>query len=179
MFNSLKPLEPPFPTEIEAALAQYPQQNGYLLALFRSFANSERFLKTCVPNLLDDKSPLDLRIREITILRVTANRNCEYEWGVHVTVFASAAGLNAEQVTATRLDTNDCWSPKEQRLIAAIDQLCTTATIEDELLENFQDDWSKEEQLEVIAICGTYTTISLVANVARLPAEEFAAKFPK
>ena len=179
MTNVLKPLTPPFPTEIEAILAQYPQQDGYLLALFRTFANSERFLKTCVPNLLDEESPLDLRIREITILRVTANRDCEYEWGVHARVFANAAGLNTEQINATRQDNADCWSPKERRLITAIDQLCATANLESEQLAHFQNDWNKEEQLELIAICGTYTTVSLVANIARLPPEEFAVKFPQ
>lgn len=178
MTNTLKPLEPPFDPAIDAVLSNYPQQNGYLLALFRTFANSERFLKTCVPNLLGKESPLDLRTREITILRVTANRNCEYEWGVHVAIFSKAAGLTEEQVAATRHTHLDGWPQKERRLIAAIDQLCAHATLDDEVLADFQADWSKEEQLEIIALCGTYSTISFVANVARLPLEPFSAKFP-
>lgn len=178
MTNTLGPLDPPFTSEIQAVLSQYPQQDGYLLSLFRTFANSERFLKKCVPNLLDKDSPLDLRTREIVILRVTANRDCEYEWGVHVAIFSKAAGLTKEQVTSTRMHNDDCWSPKEQRLIIAVDQLCETATINDNLLTQFQTDWSKEEQLEIIALCGTYSTISYVANVAGLPLETFAVKFP-
>lgn len=179
MTNTLKPLEPPFEPEIEAILTNYPQQNGYFLALFRTFANSERFLRKCIPNLLDDESPLDLRTREITILRVTANRDCEYEWGVHVTVFSQTAELTAEQIAATRQDNPACWLPKERRLIIAIDQLCQSSTLDDAVLADFQADWSKEEQLEIIALCGTYSTISLVANVSRLPLEGFSAKFPE
>ena len=179
MPNTLTPLEPPFPPEISSILAQYPQQDGYLLSLFRTFANSERFLRKCVPNLLDKESPLDLRTREIVILRVTANRNCEYEWGVHVAIFSKAAGLTAEHVAATRTRHDDCWSEKERNLIAVIDQLCTSATIDDHILDQFQTDWRVEEQLEIIALCGTYSTISFVANVARLPSEEFAVKFPE
>ena len=178
MTNTLKPLDPPFAPEIEAILSQYPQQDGYLLSLFRTFANSERFLKKCIPNLLDKESPLDLRAREIVILRVTVNRDCEYEWGVHVAIFSKAAGLTDEQVASTRVYSGDCWSPKEQRLIAAVDQLCETATLRGNLLTQFQADWSKEEQLEIIALCGTYSTISYVANVAGLPSEAFAVKFP-
>ncbi|MDF1722500.1 MAG: hypothetical protein P1U65_17645, partial [Minwuia sp.] len=34
-------------------------------------------------------------------------------------------------------------------------------------------------QLEVMALCGTYHTISQVANVAQLPPEAFAARFPQ
>lgn len=178
MTNTLKPLETPFPPPIEAALAQYPQKSGYILALFRTFANSLRFLKTCVPNLLDTESPLDIRVREITILRVTANRNCEYEWGVHVAVFSKAAELTADQISATRQSNTKCWAPKEQRLIAAIDQLCTSSTLDNNKLALFQKDWNNEEQLEILALCGTYSTISLVANVARLSPEEFAPLFP-
>lgn len=178
MTNTLGPLDPPFTPEIQAILSQYPQQDGYLLRLFRTFANSERFLKKCIPNLLDKESPLDLRTREIVILRVTANRNCEYEWGVHVAIFSKAAGLTGDQVASTRTHNYDCWSQKEQRLIAAVDQLCEMATINENLLNPFKDDWSKEEQLEIIALCGTYSTISYVANVADLPLEPFAMKFP-
>ena len=178
MTNRLTPLEPPFSPEIEKILAHYPQQDGYLLSLFRTFANSRRFLENCVPNLLDKASPLDLRTREIVILRVTANTNCAYEWGVHAAVFANAAKLTEEQLTATRIDNPACWSPVERRLIAAVDQLCDQSTLDDERLTQFQEDWRLEQQLEIIALCGTYTTISLVANVARLPPESFAAPFP-
>ena len=73
MATRLEPLNPPFCPDVAAALAGYPQPRGHLLALFRTFANSRRFLKKGVPNLLDPASPLSLRIREIVILRFTAN----------------------------------------------------------------------------------------------------------
>ena len=60
MSNRLSPLEPPFAPEIDTLLARYPRQEGYLLTLFRTFANSARFLQRGVPNLLDKDSPLAL-----------------------------------------------------------------------------------------------------------------------
>lgn len=178
MTNALKPLESPFSAEVEKILATYPKQDGYLLTLFRTFANSVRFLKKGVPNLLDKDSPLSLRTREIVILRTTANKNCEYEWGVHVAIFANAARFSDHQIRATRLGRADCWTSKETGLIDAIDQLCTTGTLEEKTRDQFESDWSKEEQLEIIALIGTYCTISFVANVAQLSNEPFAAEFP-
>lgn len=178
MKNKLKPLQRPFSPEVERILASYPQQDGYILSLFRTFALSLRFLKKGVPNLLDRESPLDLRTREIVILRTTANRNCEYEWGVHVAIFAEAAKLRERQIKATRIDAPDCWSAKEQRLIEAIDQLCARGELEQATLDSFQVDWRCEEQLEIMSLIGAYSTISFVANVAELPAEPFAAHFP-
>lgn len=179
MSNSLMPLAEPWPDTIASALAAYPQANGQLLSLFRTFANSERFLKKAVPNLLDKGSPLPLRVREIVILRTTANRDCEYEWGIHVAIFAAPARLTSAQVAATHMAAIDpaLWSPAEAGLLAAIDQLCTRAGLDDVCRTSFEADWTLAQQLEILALVGTYTTISLVANVARLPAEAFAARF--
>ncbi len=178
MSNQLKPLTAPYEPEVAEMLARYPQQSGYLLSLFRTFANSPRFLKKAVPNLLDKESPLDLRTREIVILHVTAARNCEYEWGVHVSIFAKAARLNDDQVASSRNRGPAGWTAKEDRLIAAIMELCENGSLGAEALKGFQSDWNLEEQLEILALIGTYTTISLVANVAKLEPEAFAAHFP-
>ena len=178
MTNPLSPLEAPFPEDVSTVLASYPQQDGYILSLFRTFANSLRFLKKGVPNLLDRDSPLDLRTREIVILRTTSNRNCEYEWGVHVAIFAQAAKLTETQVNATRIASDDCWSEDESALIDAIDQLCSTGNLTEDTRSEFQSKWTKEQQLEILALVGTYSTISFVANVARLSTESFATRFP-
>ena len=60
MTNRLPPLQEPFTEEVDAAFVQYPNVNEQLIALFRTFANSVRFLQKGVPNLLDDEvlSPL-------------------------------------------------------------------------------------------------------------------------
>lgn len=181
MTRSLAPVEPPFPESLARLLDAYPKQDGYLLSLFRVFANSERFLRKGVPNLLDKDSPLDLRSREIVILRVTGNLNCAYEWGVHAAIFARAAKLTGEQVAATRLGPPDapCWNGREAALLAAIDSLCRSGTLDDALLAAFRRDWNPGEQLEILALCGAYSTISFVANVSRLPPETFASPFPE
>jgi hypothetical protein len=180
MANQLSPLTEPFSDEVATILGTYPQQDGYLLGLFRTFANSVRFLKKGVPNLLDKDSPLPLRIREIVILRTTANKNCEYEWGVHVTIFAATAKLTAPQIAATRAASIDpeLWSTQEANLLAAIDQLCGSGQLDAPTLATFQQNWSKEQQLEIFALCGTYSTISFVANHSDLPLEPFGARFP-
>lgn len=180
MTQKLIPLEAPYPTDVAKVLASYPQSDGYILKLFRTFATSMRFLTKCVPNLLDTESPLDLRDREIVILRVTANRNCEYEWGVHVAIFSKAAKLSAEQVRATRLGTASdiVWQGHDQTLISVIDALCTDGHLTAPVQEAFQTHWEGAQQLEIMALCGAYQTISFVANVAQLDGEEFGAKFP-
>lgn len=180
MVQCLAPLEPPFPPAAGTLLAGYPQRDGYLLSLFRTFANSPRFLKKAVANLLDKESPVSLRLREIAILRTTANNNCEYEWGVHVAAFAGAAKLTDEQVAATRTHDHHaaCWTTEEALLIRAVDEMCASGGIQPTTYSAIAESWSLAEQLEIIALCGNYHTISFVANTASLTRETFAAPFP-
>jgi len=181
MAQSLTPIEEPFSPEIAEILKSYPQRDGYILKLFRVFANSTRFLRKGTVNLLDKESPLPMRLREIVILRVTANKDCEYEWGVHVTAFSEHVELTEAQVKATRLGdhTSICWSDEESLLIQAVDELCTKGRVEDSTYAQFQQTWTVQQQLEILALCGNYHTISFVANTARLDGESFGAKFPR
>ena len=187
MNQTLKPIEPPFPTDIAQILKTYPAgDDGYILKLFRLFANSRRFLSgKGVLNLLDKDSPLSLREREIVILRVTANLDCEYEWGVHVSVFSKAAGLDKQQVRYTRTSNTDTdtdigiWTAKEMLLLRVIDELCEQGSVQIDTYGKFQHHWSYAEQLEIFALCGNYHTISYVANSTGLPLEETGARFPE
>ena len=181
MTHILKPITEPFDKEVETLLKAFPRQDGYLLSLFRVFANSARFLKKGVLNLLDKQSPLDLRIREIIILRVTGKYACHYEWGVHAAVFSKYARLTQEQLYQTVLGSphEDCWDEKEQRLLEAVDALLDKGKLSNTLLQKFREQWRVEQQLEIFALCGNYQTISYVANSAELNEEAFGLPFPK
>ena len=178
--NVLQPLDPPYSETVNAIFEGYPKRGDYLLKLFRVFANSERFLKKGTVNLLDRASPLSMRQRELIILRVTANNGCEYEWGVHVGAFGDHVGFTADEINASRLGDHRsaCWDEAESLLVEVVDQLCACGTLPDALLQRFQSSFSAEEQLEVLALCGNYHTVSFVANVSRLSGEDFAASFP-
>lgn len=187
MSNRLSPLPRPWPDAIAARLARYPGRDGEeKLALFRTFARSPRFLAKGVPDLLDAGSPLPTRARELVILRVTARNGCGYEWGIHARLFARAARLGPAELAATaapdpRAETAEGapdWSEADLRLLDALDALLADGRLPDAAQADFEADWSMAAQLEILALVGAYTTVSLVANVARLPAESFALAFP-
>lgn len=180
MSARLRPVADPLDAAIATALEHYPRRDGYLLQLFRVFANSLRFVRKGTVNLLDRDSPLPMRQREIVILRICANNHCEYEWGVHVTAFADHVKLTAEQVRATRLLGADapCWSSDERLLLAAVDELCGVGRIRPDTYAMISERWNEAQQLEILALAGNYHTVSFVANTADLPLEGFAARFP-
>lgn len=180
MRHTLAPISEPYSPEVVAEFRNYPQRNGYIIGLFRVFANSLRHLRKGFVNLLDRDSPLSLREREIVILRISANNRCEYEWGVHVAAFGEHAGLTREQIEATVCSnhTPSCWNARESLLIQALDELCAQGRMEPKTLDAFRDTWTLEQQLEICSLAGNYHAIAFVANSSELPLETFAARFP-
>ena len=128
-----------------------------------------------------DRGPLTLREREIVIDRTTALNACEYEWGVHVAIFAEPAKLSEEQVRATVAGKADaaCWSAAEQALIAAVDALHHRSTLSDEEFSALASHHDEAQIFEIIQLSGAYRTISYFANALKLPLETNAARFPE
>src|SRR5690242_8529021 len=111
----IPPLEPPYAPEVQQSFDAI-MKGREPLTLFRTIAVSDQAWTKFRAGSLLDRGPLSLREREIVIDRTTALANCEYEWGVHVAIYAEKAGLSGAQIAATRAATADapCWSEAEQ-----------------------------------------------------------------
>jgi alkylhydroperoxidase family enzyme len=177
--SRIAPLRPPYEPEIQGQFDRI-MRGAPPLGLFRVIASNARAWQKFRAGSLLDAGPLALREREIVIDRTCARTGCEYEWGVHVAIFAKAAGLTDEQVHATVLAEADapCWSAAEQALLAAVDALHDRATLDDREFEVLSAHYDDAKIFEIILLCGFYRTVSYLANGLDLPLEESAARFP-
>ena len=177
--SRIAPLEPPYPPEIQAQFDRI-MRGAPPLTLFRVIAGQPRAWEKFRAAGLLDGGPLTLREREIVIDRTCARTGCEYEWGVHIAIFAKAARLTEEQVVATVHGTAGapCWSVPEQALIAAVDALHDRATLSEAEFRALSAHYDEARIFEVLLLCGFYRTVSYIANVLALPLEEKAARFP-
>src|SRR3954462_4356260 len=96
----IAPLEPPYAPDIAEQFNRI-MRGAPPLVLFRVMAGHTRAWDKFRAGGLLDAGPLSLRQREIVIDRTCALNQCEYEWGVHVAIFAGPAKLTAEEVRAT------------------------------------------------------------------------------
>lgn len=178
--SRIAPLEPPYAPDIQSQFDAIMPPGVPPLVLFRTVATSERAYKKFRNASLLDRGPLTLRQREIVIDRTCALTRCEYEWGVHVTIFAGPAYLTDEQVRATVLEPADavCWTEAEQALIAAVDALHHHATWSGKEFEALKAHYGDDKILEIIQLCGFYRTVSYFANALDLPLEPNTARFP-
>ena len=175
----IAPLEPPYPADIAAQFDRI-MRGAPPLMLFRVMAGHARAWEKFRGGSLLDRGPLPLRAREIVIDRTCALNGSEYEWGVHVAMFADAAQLTAEEIRATVHGDADapCWSKAEQALVAAVDALHRRAALSAAEFADLGAHYDTDQILEIILLCGFYRTVSYLTNALDLPLEASAARFP-
>ena len=179
--SRIAPAVPPYPESIQTRLDAIVPKGVEPILLFRVLARDERLFARSVGAGLLDRGHLTLREREIVILRVCANNRAEYEWGVHVSIFAERAGLSSEQVAATLEPERAaaCWTPRDRVVLALCDELTLGTTVSDAVWVQLAEEFSEEARLELLLLCGFYRTISLLVNTLKLPLEAFSARFPE
>jgi AhpD family alkylhydroperoxidase len=176
----ITPLAPPYAPETEAELTALMPPGMEPLTLFRTLAHNPRVLRKFRLGALLDRGSIPMRDRELVILRTSARRGCEYEWGVHVAAFAARVGLTEAEVAATAADAidTDVFAPREQALLGMVDALCATARVSDALFAELRAHFDDAQIVELLVLCGYYHAVAFVANAAGLAPEAFAARFP-
>lgn len=175
----IAPASAPYEAGVAEAFAKVMPAGSEPLHLFRTMARNPRILHKIFAGNLLERGSISLREREILILRTTAACGSEYEWGVHVTMFAERAGLTEPEVRATLEFPADAgiWPERELLLLQLADELHRHSQLSDAVWDGLTAHYSDEQLLEMLAIAGAYHTISFIANAARLAPEAFAARF--
>ncbi len=174
----IAPLTAPYKDDVQKSFDAIMPPGADPLVLFRTLATSDRHWRKFRAGSLLDRGPLSLRAREIVINRTCALAGCEYEWGVHITIFAGPAGLTEAQVAATVTGERSCWTPAERALLDAVEALHARATLDEGEWTALRAHYEDDQSLEVLLLCGFYRTVAYVANGLALPLEPTAARFP-
>jgi len=180
MHARIAPAERPYAADMEETLARLMPPGLEPLLLFRTVARDPRLFRRFMAGALLDKGTLTLREREIAIARTCARCGAEYEWGVHIALFAERAGLGeAEQRATLAAGAAECWSPRERLIVRLVDALHDSATVEDAVWAELAAAFAETQLIELIMLAGLYHMVSFLTNTLRLPAESFAARFPQ
>ncbi len=171
---------PPYNEETREAL----EALGPPLALFRLFArrpDRARAIHGWGSYYLSRRSALNLRHRELVIHRTTARCRAEYEWGIHVAVFAQKAELTGDQILSVTQGRPDdaCWTdPGDRAVLQAVDALHDASDLSDAEWDALIDAVGQEGAIDLMLVCGWYHAISFVARAARLQPEPGSPAFP-
>ncbi len=179
--HRIAPAQPPYDEDIQDRLERIMPKGVPPLLLFRTLARSPRIFERVMSGGFLDKGALSLRQREIVIDRTCARCGAEYEWGVHMAFFADKVDFGEAEISATvHGDASDpVWHEAEGLLIQLVDALHDNAHIDDDLWSALSAQYSHEQILELIALCGFYHMISFLVNGLGLPGEAYGRRFPK
>ena len=175
----IAPIDPPFPTEIQAEFDKIMRGAPPLL-LFRTVARNPRVLQRFLAGGLLDRGSISLRLRELMILRTCARCGAEYEWGVHVAAFGAKAAWTPEQIKSTAHGgpLDGCWSVEEHSVIRLADELHATSSVSDELWRELAATFSPEQLIELVMLAGLYHAVSFMVNAFKVEHEKSAPRFP-
>jgi alkylhydroperoxidase family enzyme len=171
----IAPLMPPYSSDLQQLFDKVMPPGQDPLILFRTIGRNQRVLSRVMAGGLLDRGTLTLRQRELMILRTCANCGCEYEWGVHVTIFAQAATLVHADITATL--SRGTLPGEDGAIFKLADHLHDHAMIDDELWMELKSYFSNEQLIELMMLAGFYHSISYIANGLRIDQEPMAARF--
>ena len=165
-------VEPPYDRDTAAAL----EALGPPIALFRVLArrpDRAHGVHGWGRYYLSRRSALTLRQRELVIHRTTARCGADYEWGVHVAMFAERAGLDDAQLAslASGRPGDACWGYVDRAVLRAVDALHERHDLNDAQWAALVGAVGEEGAIDVLLLCGWYHAISFAVRALRLPLE--------
>ncbi|MDT5397801.1 MAG: 4-carboxymuconolactone decarboxylase [Mycobacterium sp.] len=118
--------------------------------------------------VLAKKTALDVRLRELIVLRVAWLTRSAYEWAQHTRI-GQQVGLSVDQVHAIPRGADaELWSPVERAVLAATDQLVGHQRVDDDTWALLAQHFDGPQLLEVLFVAGTYVCFAMVCNSAGL-----------
>jgi AhpD family alkylhydroperoxidase len=114
---------------------------------------------------------LPRRDSELVILRVADNTGCAYEWGHHERL-GQRAGLSAEEVERVRSGPDaPGWTPRQQLLLRAADEMYAAGQIGDELWASLAAELDERLLIELCLLIGHYEMLAMTLNTLRVQPE--------
>ena len=176
----ITPLSQPYPAELTTALNALANQDGEVPMLFRIVGTSKRAWGKLIAGSLLDEGPLPMRERELVIFRTAARIGADYEWGMHVKLFAGRCDIDADQLDAlAKKDAGSGgWSDAEAALVGIVDILIDRRHLNDEEFAQISAHFSSEQIFEIVQLVGFYQSVALIIGTFDIPQEPGTQPIP-
>lgn len=176
---------PPYEPEVAAAVQSTAFKGLSPLNLRLALANHPRLGPAfqAMAHVVLFQCALPERDREIAIIRTGALTRSEYEWGMHVSIYAAKCGLSAEQVGELtqgagweRLSPT-LWSESDRLIVRMVDELHHHSTVSDATWQALSATWPQDQVIELIFASSFYHMAAFFLNAAAVPLEEGSERF--
>tara|TARA_B100001750_G_scaffold231681_1_gene230084 strand:+ start:131 stop:679 length:549 start_codon:yes stop_codon:yes gene_type:complete len=121
------------------------------------------------------KSTIDVRQREVLILRTAKLVDSEYEWGQHV-VIAKEAGLNDDEIQAIET-SGDGLDQVEQLLCDVADELTRDKVLSADVWAKLNEHFDTRQVMDIVFTVGQYTMLAMALNTFGVQLDEGLPRF--
>jgi alkylhydroperoxidase family enzyme len=137
-------------------------------------AHHPALLKAWMPfrNHVVANSTLSPRHRELLILRIAHHCQSDYEWQHHVERGLQAGLSQVEIERVKKGSTAEGWTADETALLAAADQCFSDLSIKEETLQQLNQYFSTQQQLDITVTVGMYLTLATIIKTWDVPMED-------
>jgi len=152
------------------------------LNVYRALLNHPRLAKAVdhlLTTLLFNGNKLDVRLRELLIMRIGWVTGSHYEWTQHWH-FAELIGISAEDVLAVRdWRTSDRLTAADRAVLAAVDDTLEHGRISTSVWQQCVAQICDPQQLiEMVVAIGNWNTFSQLLRSLEIPLEEGVEPWP-
>jgi alkylhydroperoxidase family enzyme len=120
------------------------------------------------------RGELSARDRELAVLRTAWLCQAEFEWGQHVEI-ALNAGMTIEEISRVPDGPgHDAWTPAEQAVLTAVDELHTADIISAATWSGLAEHLDDRQLIELIFVIGHYHLVAWVQRSLGTPLEDGA-----
>ncbi len=145
---------------------------GTGLAIARTFARHPALAAARKElGYINQQMKLDARTRELVILRIGWNCQSAYEWAQHVGSFGKGREMGLPIENIARGPAAPGWSPVEQALLTATDELYRDSAISDRTWSTLSTHLDIATIVNVIASVAQYRQVSVALNAFGVPSE--------
>ena len=115
---------------------------------------------------------MDIRDRELAILRIAWLSQAPFEWGSHVKI-AKRNGITSEEIERVIGGSSaPGWSKRDRAIVRAMEELHLDSMITDETWADLQEFYNDKKLIELVILAGQYKTVAYYQNALRLPLPE-------
>jgi len=121
--------------------------------------------------LAGQQATLDVRLRELAILRVAWRTSSNYEWLQHARI-SRHVGVTSEELYAIPEGPRAAlWNPVDRRVLEAVDQVVDDQRIDTRTFAALAEDLDAPQLLELLFVIGGYLCFATVTNSVGLEAD--------
>ena len=115
---------------------------------------------------------MDIRDRELAILRIAWLSQAPFEWGAHVKI-AKRNGITSEEIERVIEGSSAVgWSRHDRAIVRAMEELHFDSMITDGTWADLQEFYNDKKLIELMILAGQYKTVAYYQNSLRLPLPE-------